>query len=493
MPSYSTPGAYIEEVSVFPPSIAQVATAIPAFIGTTQRAIGKNNEDLTNKAIRITSLLEYEDLFGTGALPAKLLLKIEESYDVGDSLSGISVDWASPPVLPERYMYPSMRLYFANGGGPCYIYSLGDYADGTDPKEDAYAKAILALESYDEPTLLVFPDAARLGDKYGVVADAALVSCNKMKDRFAILDVPNAVAGETDTAEKVSTQFRSKISKGAVDFAKYGAAYFPYLRTNMSVVIADAAVSLKSYHTIKAQKEGPAKKDPVADAADKALDDPAFDMKGKHAAAYGRARAFLKDWTDAIQLTVPPSGAIAGLYAEVDRTRGVWKAPANVGVSLAVAPAVPITNDLQDQLNIEPFGRSVNVVRSFFGKGVMVWGARTLAGNDGEWKYVNVRRFASFVEESVQKAVQAFVFEPNDANTWVKVRTMIENFLTNQWRDGALMGAKPEHAFKVAVGLNQTMSAQDVIDGYMIVDVFLAMVRPAEFIRLRFMQKMPES
>jgi phage tail sheath protein FI len=153
-----------------------------------------------------------------------------------------------------------------------------------------------------------------------------------------------------------------------------------------------------------------------------------------------------------------------------------------------------VTNDLQDGLNIDPgTGKSVNAIRAFFGKGTLVWGGRTLAGNDNEWRYVNVRRFANFVEESVSKAIAAFVFEPNSANTWVKVRTMIENFLTLQWRDGALMGAKPEQAFNVAVGLGQTMTAQDVLDGYMIVEVHMAIVRPAEFVVLRFMQKMPQA
>lgn len=123
----------------------------------------------------------------------------------------------------------------------------------------------------------------------------------------------------------------------------------------------------------------------------------------------------------------------------------------------------------------------------------MVWGARTLAGNDNEWKYINVRRFANFVEESVEKAIGTFVFEPNDANTWAKVRTMIENFLINQWRDGALMGAKPEHAFNVAVGLGKTMSVDDILNGYMVIEVHLAIVRPAEFIVMKFMQKMPAS
>jgi phage tail sheath protein FI len=225
-------------------------------------------------------------------------------------------------------------------------------------------------------------------------------------------------------------------------------------------------------------------------AANKKLNDNTANLKVKETAVYNAVKAFVAQaW-----VTLPPSGAVTGAYARVDRTRGVWKAPANVGLMQVVATAVDVTNDLQDGLNIDATsGKSVNAVRSFFSKGTLIWGARTLAGNDSEWKYVSVRRFANYVEESVKKATGVFVFEPNNANTWVKVRSMIENFLINQWRDGALMGAKPEHAFKVAVGLGQTMTPQDILDGFMIVEIHLAIVRPAEFIVLRFMQKMPQS
>jgi phage tail sheath protein FI len=110
-----------------------------------------------------------------------------------------------------------------------------------------------------------------------------------------------------------------------------------------------------------------------------------------------------------------------------------------------------------------------------------------------EWRYVNVRRFFNFVEESVKKSTYRFVFEPNDANTWVSIRAMIENFLTLQWRAGALQGVKPEHAFFVRVGLGQTMTADDILNGRLIVEIGMAVVRPAEFIVLRFMHKIPES
>lgn len=191
---------------------------------------------------------------------------------------------------------------------------------------------------------------------------------------------------------------------------------------------------------------------------------------------------------------LPPSGSIAGVYALVDDQRGVWKAPANVSLSSVVGPVVQIDNAQQDDLNVDTnAGKSVNAIRAFTGKGTLVWGARTLAGNDNEWRYVSVRRFFNMVEESVKKSTGQFVFEPNDANTWVKIKGMIENFLTVLWRQGALAGAKADQAFFVKVGLGQTMTAQDILEGRMNVEIGMAVVRPAEFIILKFSHKMQES
>ncbi|NTV98963.1 MAG: phage tail sheath family protein, partial [Chlorobiaceae bacterium] len=192
--------------------------------------------------------------------------------------------------------------------------------------------------------------------------------------------------------------------------------------------------------------------------------------------------------------TVPPCGAIAGVYASVDRERGVWKAPANVRLKEVVVPAVKISQNHQAEYNIDVNeGKSINIIRDFPGTGVLVWGARTLAGNDIEWRYVNVRRFFNFVEESTKKSTEQFVFEPNDANTWVRIQAMIENFLTVLWRDGALQGVKPEHAFHVAVGLGKTMTPLDIREGRLIVEIGMAVTRPAEFNILRFSHKMAGS
>jgi phage tail sheath protein FI len=190
---------------------------------------------------------------------------------------------------------------------------------------------------------------------------------------------------------------------------------------------------------------------------------------------------------------LPPSGAVAGVYAAVDRTRGVWKAPANVSLADVSAVAVKVNDQMQEDLNVTSTGKSVNAIRAFTGKGIVIWGARTLAGNDNEWRYVPVRRFFNMAEESIKKATEPFVFEPNDRGTWVRVRAMIENFLTVQWRQGALAGAVTEQAFFVKVGLGETMTAQDILEGRMIVEVGMAVVRPAEFIILRFAHKMQTS
>jgi phage tail sheath protein FI len=124
---------------------------------------------------------------------------------------------------------------------------------------------------------------------------------------------------------------------------------------------------------------------------------------------------------------------------------------------------------------------------------VVVWGARTLDGNSNDFRYVQVRRTLIYVEQSIKAAIQPFVFAANDAGTWISVTSMISNFLTNLWQAGGLMGSKPNEAFSVSCGLGSTMSAQDVLNGYMIVAVSLSLIRPAEFIELTFTQTMQGS
>lgn len=474
MPStYKTPGVYIEEISKFPPSVAAVETAIPAFIGATQIAkIGAEDfhADSILRPIRITSLLEYERFFGFAEPETTITVLIQDTTDGNGNLTNrvANASIATPNV---NNLYYAMQAFFANGGGPCYIVSTG--VMGTDPDPDVLQDALAEVAKEDEVTLLVFPESQALSDSdYAGVMTAALEQCGKLQDRFTVMDLKMPV--DPATILDAATAFRGLSLP--LDNLKYGACYAPNVKTIFNYFYEEDGV------TIRRSVDGAA-----------AADDGFMADYNPETGGDGTQYALIKAAINQLPLELPPSPLVVGQYAKTDNTRGVWKAPANVALASVVKPILRITNDQQDDLNVHTSGKSINAIRSFAGKGTLIWGARTLDGNSNEWRYVPVRRFFNMAEESIKKATERFVFEPNDANTWTQVRAMIENFLVLQWRAGALAGAKPEHAFYVKVGLNETMSALDILEGRMIVEIGMAVVRPAEFIILKFSHKMQES
>lgn len=183
---------------------------------------------------------------------------------------------------------------------------------------------------------------------------------------------------------------------------------------------------------------------------------------------------------------MPSQGAVAGIYCRNDRERGIWKSPANLTLQGGVRPVKEVSNAEQDDLNDDPVsGKSVNAIRTFTGKGTIIWGARTLAGNSPEWRYIAVRRFYSYVESSVAQTLRSMIYEPNNAITWVKIKAMITGFLVKQWESGALVGANMREAFLVEVGENTTLQ-NDINNGIINVRIGLAVARPAEFIIIEF-------
>lgn len=658
MSTIRTPGVYVQEIAKFPPSIAAVETAIPAFIGYTQMATRVSPGDLHLRPFRIGSLLEYETYFGTATEP------IVNAVNINEFNALISAD-----LTQTYYLYDSLRLFFSNGGGDCYIISIGLTSSNTNEVAH-YRNGLAQLRRVDEPTLILFPDAIRISDPIQIYSlqISALEQCYELKDRFVICDLLQSRTTDAGFGWAEGYQeFRNNIG---VNNLSYGAAYTPYLETTLGVslyyrnirnlifrggvtinlanltdstdaqtVLINLNRSIDSNNTIQSSVNtlrtpeltirarflnlidtfrqdnsaanfrtaigyiyslisaidnwlaGTAAPFPIsntqlntditnlindslseslrslvsfekgatsvhAPATDYirfttlALNSPLwgildpnlanpplpntaafsggsnnerrinslptlFNIFEQIHAAFasivqsGRQYESINEQALFDQHAVyrslitslrnsrnilPPSGAIAGIYAKVDNERGVFKAPANVSLNNVRNLTYSIETREQDQLNIDPVsGKSINAIRAFTGRGTLVWGARTLAGNDNEWKYISVRRFFIFAEESIKKATEPFVFEPNDANTWVKVRSMIENFLTLQWRQGALAGAITDEAFYVRVGLGQTMTAQDILNGYMIIEIGMAVVRPAEFIVLRFSHKMQES
>lgn len=669
---FKTPGVYVQEISLFPPSVAEVETAVPAFIGYTEKAEFRG-ADLTNVPTKITSLLEYRERYGGEFGPETIEVHLDESNNY--AVAKIEID-------KRFFMFEALRMFFDNGGGKCYVVSVGRYKTGTTvnsvavgdettvPVTPGLKPGLVAVEKYDEPTMLLFPDAPLLASdaQFYSLQQAALDQCGRLMDRVAVLDLK---ADADDNWVGDVDGFRDSIG---INNLKYGAAYTPWLRSAYARDVAypkfAPAVKRKDGVTVLAletltpdpdlnalaqntknayddiasfksavdtlRSTAPSLRDrykQLRDAVTAAATDAGRETAleallafvrgtGSGIATWGAAAkgaglkldvtsygkstagpaldalvAFEKNadvlavssFTDAASVVagyawlttagwlgraladipatttdygappaaaavaamladldpvfldprsslsafvskledaaatharisqdllyerhpivrsmvdrikkelavVPPSGAVAGVYARIDGSRGVWKAPANVSLSAVLEPVEMIDFYEQEGLNVDVNGgKSINAIRAFSGLGTLVWGARTLAGNDNEWRYVPVRRFFNMVEESVKKSTGWAVFEPNEATLWTKVKGMIDNYLWQKWRDGALAGAKPDEAFYVKVGLGQTMTAQDILEGRLIVEIGMAVVRPAEFIILRFAHKLQQS
>jgi phage tail sheath protein FI len=429
-------------------------------------------------------------------------------------------------------LYAGMRQFFQNGGGPCYIVSVGDYsADAVEA--DALTGGIDTLIKEQEPTMVVIPDAMLLSESDCIsVQQQILMHCgDKMRSRVAILDIWGGWKDIKDEPNCIA-EFRNHLGINYLDFA---AAYYPWVHTTVVqdnelnyTNIANPEVLQAVLRTeLKLGKDEPPKSAPLKQQAMWV----AVDDIGKTEAHWkdvvtARAQTEGKTCTpeeltqgarmqvhllnkslSALSPTfntlmgeirnrlnlLPPSAAMAGVYTMVDNSRGVWKAPANVSINGVTAPAVNLSAADQEDLNVTTQGKSINAIRSFIGEGVLVWGARTLDGNSLDWRYISVRRTMIMLEESCRLAAKAMVFEPNVANTWVTIKSMIQNFLTGIWKRGGLAGAVPDDAFSVHVGLGETMTPEDVLEGILRVSVLVAISRPAEFIEITFQQQMQKS
>ena len=618
MAEFKTPGVYIQEISTLPASIAPVATAIPAFIGYTNQRIENDETFAVNIPKRITSMLEFEEMFG-GAFNEFFNVTMTDpaADETNPQLSIVYRETngnASPYLL-----YHQVKMFYANGGGPCYIISVGDFvAVTTDPLplpaalpnpttivKDELKAGLEACKEIDEITILSVPEAVILpvAAERKELYDDMLAQSADLQDRFAIMDV---LSDASSTVFNDGNTFRN--NDVSSDNLKYGAAYYPQMETLfsypfdddqvsiidsrtsamynthrlssirtgtaidgvtdinaaatlairvedqsvfggdsitingvtltdaaeivnpgttnsalateiMNAINGDAALSLLFLASISGGSTttvivtvlatGPEGNSYSASYADSGTGT-AISLQGETVPAGRRSLTanfsggsdgvdmdlynYVKKELEKFKIDLYPSGAMAGIYARVDRDRGVWKAPANVSVNQVKETKIQVTREEQENLNVDATsGKSINAIRYFNGKGILVWGARTLAGNDNEWRYVPVRRFYNFAEESIKKATEFVVFEPNDAKTWVRTKAMIENFLLLQWSAGALAGATAEDAFFVKVGLGETMTSLDILEGRLNIEIGMAVVRPAEFIILKFSHKLQES
>lgn len=525
MPSYLSPGVYVEEVPSASGSLSAGATAIAAFVGFTEK--GPKGEDDPN-----------------GEMP-----RLVTSWAQFESLYGSFVDGA---MLPH-----AVYGWFQNGGSSCYIARVPHMKPSEQPRQLALAAAdkgvsadgnvvnIESKELVDGLTVSVSvnnevdPDEPDAGPTF----DLIVFEDNKEVESFTGLSLdpksPNAVATKTKDAKFVTVtvaDLPADLDDLSLALPKPG--NFPVKAPDAGVPIEMKAANFIGSETARKGINGLALAEDVTivmvpdlvtvakpDRTSKDFNKTMW--KGVHAALiahceqHGNRMAILdpppglnvqemKDWrnegiyssafatmyypwikiSNPIQaadadpeLTVPPSGHIAGLWARTDSTRGVWKAPANDTIRGLVGLERSIT--MADQDNLNPIG--VNCIRNFGTRGTRVWGARTLAPAEGEWRYINVRRLFNMIETTIMEGTQWAVFEPNDIRLWEGVKRTLNAFLRGLWRDGALFGATAEQAFFVKCDA-ELNPPESIDEGKLIVEVGIAPVKPAEFVIFRISQ-----
>lgn len=517
-----TPGVYVTELDAFPPSVVGVQTAVPAFIGYTRTA-EISGKPVYFKPVKIASLADFEAVFGGGYEPKYNIVQVTsptspDAYDFRVLETPPGTAWVYYKLVQtdsSRYnLYNSLRLFYANGGGAAYVVSVGAYSAGSKVELGPLQDGLRAIAEQVGPTMLVVPDAVLIDTEanFGTLATDMLKQCGEKQDRVAILDVYGTEKLSQTSAnfqrdmDATIAAFRAKVGS---NFLNYGMAYFPFVNasvvqaseidyTNFNIEDPTQLALLQSILRNEAQRMYV---EPQLATVNTYITniDPAITPPTDIPAV----TKLNNDLNNALPLLpqiegvivnmlnlLPSSGAMAGAFTLNDQTRGVWNAPANMTLSSVISPSVKLSDAQQGDLNVPLDGKAIDVLREFVGRGTVVWGARTLDGNSNDWRYVQVRRTLIYIEQSVKSALDQFVFAPNDGNTWVTVTSTVSNFLQGLWSQGGLMGATASEAYTVQCGLGSTMTAMDVLEGYMIVQITVQMIRPAEFIELTFKQKM---
>ncbi|PPB83842.1 MULTISPECIES: phage tail sheath family protein [Mycetohabitans] len=426
MADYKVPGVYVEEPFELALSIPAGETAIPVFAYEENKRAKYSDKPI----LVLKDGQEIQSWLDVSQLIAKQRDPLQQA--VADATTAEKLTEAQNNLnkfnddLLSDPLYLSLKTYFDNGGGRAYVMDVNSLAS--------------AVPGFDDITLLV-----QAGVKLDSFKTSVSTLCKPGNTYFAVFDGPSdeidpngkvttsttSISNDQGAPKKTKDATEPKDATEGYDSNPYTAAYYPWLQADWAI---------KSDKTTRAD--------------------------------------------------IPPSAAVAGAYCTVDRERGVWKAPANVALKGGVTPKYKVSDNLNGILNVpSPGGKAINVIRAFRGTGPLIWGARTLKSDLDTWRYVPVRRLFNALEKDVRRAMGVAMFEPNSAPTWERVRSAIDIYLHGLWRQGALQGSTPQQAYFVHVGLGQTMTADDINNGKLIVQIGLAAVRPAEFIILQVSQQ----
>jgi Bacteriophage tail sheath protein len=502
MPTYLSPGVYVEEVDSGSRPIEGVGTAVAAFAGLAQQ--GPFNEPTL-----VTNWSQYTQIFGD--------------------------------FVEDSYLAHAVYGYFQNGGGSCYVVRVGGNGNGAAPsargelttggetKLGAYR--VLAVEpgatgnDLTVETILptgddAAPDSFTLVVRRGGRTEETFENLTTKRGRQNAVTVVNAQSRLIKLEELATGAAMERPAAGSIALA--GGASTAPARLSPDDYVGDSAdrtgfggleaidpvtmvcapdlmaayqqgmidlegvqaVQLAMISHCELMGDRVAILDPPPGYNAQQIREWRIDKVGydsKYAALYWPwIKVF--DPASGDNIYVPPSGHMAGIWSRNDDTRGVHKAPANEIVRGAVTLELQITKNEHDLLN--PSG--INCIRAFPGRGIRVWGARTLS-SDPAWRYLNVRRLFNYLEESILNGTQWAVFEPNDSALWAKMRRTISAFLVNEWRKGALFGLTPQEAFYVKCD-EETNPAEGIDAGQVLCEIGVAPVKPAEFVIFRLSQ-----
>lgn len=538
MPEYLAPGVYIEEIERGPRPIEGVSTSTAAFLGETER--GPTMPRL------VTSYNEYRRYFGdpfnTGkymsdalsgffangghrAYICRIVAKNTPTAEV--ALKNLQLVANGPGAWGKRISVKAVNSTSTSGTAKTPVgFRLQVAYWQTDPPASGYPDPFDSTKNADLPRPTQTEDfddlswdptspdyyVKRLQGNSALVAlkagaPAITGAADITMNALTALTYPAASASTSPAPPATSTPAASPAPPAPAAGAAPGLDEYKGESVELDKRTGLAALDLDAYRDVALVAAPGVTDQSICDAVMTHCENSKFrfavldsephqgnpstiDPRGKRPsdyAAYYFPWVMTSDLQSGVPRLVPPSGHVLGLYARTDEERGVWKAPANDILRGVFDLEYPI--NAQQQAILNP--RGVNVIRQFPGRGIRVWGARTLSANS-LWKYVSVRRLFIFLEHSIYEGTQWVVFEPNDERLWARVKDTVRLFLRTQWRNGAMMGLTEDEAFTIACD-RSTMTQDDILNGRLICEIGIAPVRPAEFVVFRIFQNTAEA
>ncbi len=446
---------------------------IPAFMGYTGKSLGSKGEDLTLVPTLIGSLSDYEKIFGKAA-PFKFPIFPEKG---GNGRKGRvrlelreNVFWVERGMAPYYLLYPSLKLYFENGGSECWIVSIGDFGPAgalNIPQATDFEAGLKALEEFldPHPTLILAPDLINLSPEDSFqVNQQMLAQAGNLHDRFVLLDLP------LDAGSDHKSNIHSFYTGIGNQFLSHGAAWYPGLE---ATVVSAGDCSLENIDDLSVG----------AVMADALLPSGADNREEYQAVLNALAEQANR---------LPSSPALAAVISRLDRTEGLKAVTGSFPLSGVRGPLTDIDLEANASLFLDTTSwKSLNAIKTDTGSAVVnAVGARSLAARDEVFGFISSRLIITYVEKAIRDFLENYIFEPNNQQTWKNVETKVDAFLRRLWEQGLLYGDHKTKAWFVAIGLGRSMTDQDINRGLMRLQVGLAVNQPAEYVTAEFIQNM---